>query len=126
MKVTMGEPLLEARDLRKTFREGPEEVNVLRGASLSLNAGEVVALEGPSGSGKSTLLCILGCILTPTSGELIVAGERITRRTDLGSVRRRHLGFVFQQFNLLPALSAYENVEYALRLRRTRSREVKA
>ncbi len=110
-------PTLEARDIRKTFTEGRSKVEVLKGASLTLRAGEVTALEGPSGSGKSTLLCILGCVLTPTSGTLRIAGEEVGRRTDLARVRRDRLGFVFQQFNLSPALNARDNVAYALRLR---------
>jgi putative ABC transport system ATP-binding protein len=109
--------VLEAHGICKTFREGRESVAVLRGASLSLHPGEVVALEGPSGSGKSTLLCILGCILTATSGELTVGGERVTSRSNLPKLRSEQLGFVFQQFNLIPSLSALDNVAYALRLR---------
>jgi putative ABC transport system ATP-binding protein len=109
--------VLEAHGICKTFREGRESVEVLRGASLSLHPGEVVALEGPSGSGKSTLLCILGCILTATSGELSVGGERVTNRSNLPKLRSEQLGFVFQQFNLIPSLSALDNVAYALRLR---------
>lgn len=110
-------PVLEAHDIRKTFREGSETVEVLRGASLSLFPGQVVALEGPSGSGKSTLLCILGCVLTATSGRLVIGGAEVTDKTDLAALRRDKLGFVFQQFNLLPALSALDNVAYALRLK---------
>ena len=113
----MSDIVLAAHDIRKTFTEGRETVEVLRGASLELRAGEVVALEGPSGSGKSTMLCILGCVLTATSGTLAVGGETVTSRTDLARLRRERLGFVFQQFNLIPALSALENVEYALNLK---------
>lgn len=112
----MRDPVLFAHDIRKTFTEGRESVDVLRGASLALHAGEVATLEGPSGSGKSTLLCILGCVLTATSGRLVVGGEEIGPRTDLARVRRERLGFVFQQFNLIPALTAVENVAYPLRL----------
>jgi putative ABC transport system ATP-binding protein len=108
---------LEAHDIRKTFREGREEVEVLRGASLALQHGQVAALEGPSGSGKSTLLCILGCLLTPCSGSLTIEGQSVTAATDLPRLRRECLGFVFQQFNLLPPLSVLDNVAYALRLR---------
>lgn len=111
------QPTLEALDIRKTFLEGRSHVEVLKGATLRLHPGEVVALEGPSGSGKSTLLCILGCVLTPSAGRLRIAGEEIGSRTDLARVRRDRLGFVFQQFNLSPALSARDNVAYALRLR---------
>ncbi len=109
--------VVEARAITKSFTEGRERVDVLHGIDLTLQAGEIVTLEGRSGSGKTTLLSIVGCILTPTAGELSLAGERIHARTDLTDVRRRLLGFVFQQFNLFPALSARENVEYALNLR---------
>jgi putative ABC transport system ATP-binding protein len=122
----MNMPVLLAHDIRKTFTEGRERVDVLRGASLALSAGEVAMLEGPSGSGKSTLLCILGCVLTATSGRLVIAGEEIDTRTDLARVRREHLGFVFQQFNLLPALTAVENVAYPLRLRGVRKDRAEA
>jgi putative ABC transport system ATP-binding protein len=113
----MKTPVLEARSIHKTFQEGRETVEVLRSASLALYPGEVASLEGPSGSGKSTLLCILGCVLTATSGELFIAGDAIGPRTDLARIRRDHLGFVFQQFNLIPPLSALDNVAYALRLK---------
>jgi putative ABC transport system ATP-binding protein len=108
-----------AEDVTKTFREGRETVSVLRGASLHLARGEVVTLEGPSGSGKTTLLSILGCLLGATGGRVEIAGESLdaTRPARLQAVRRRHIGFVFQQFNLFPALSALENVEYALNLK---------
>jgi putative ABC transport system ATP-binding protein len=111
--------VIEVRDVFKVFEEGSERVEVLRGVSMDVAAGEVVALEGPSGSGKTTLLSIMGCILTPTSGELRVAGEAVDLRrpSRLRLVRRRDIGFVFQQFNLFPALSALENVEYSLNVR---------
>jgi putative ABC transport system ATP-binding protein len=114
-----------AEDVTKTFREGKETVEVLRGASLSLAAGEVVALEGPSGSGKTTFLSILGCLLTATSGQVTIAGETLdgARPDQAQAVRRRHIGFVFQQFNLFPALTAAENVEYALNLKGVGGRE---
>jgi putative ABC transport system ATP-binding protein len=110
---------LAAEDVTKTFREGRETVTVLKGASLHVAPGEVLALEGPSGSGKTTLLSILGCLLSATSGKVEVAGQAVdaTKPAKLQAVRRRHIGFVFQQFNLFPALSALENVEYALNLK---------
>jgi putative ABC transport system ATP-binding protein len=110
---------LVAEDVTKTFREGRETVTVLKGASLHLAPGEVLALEGPSGSGKTTLLSILGCLLSATSGRVEVAGKPVdaTKPAKLQAVRRQHIGFVFQQFNLFPALSALENVEYALNLK---------
>jgi putative ABC transport system ATP-binding protein len=113
---------LSAEDVVKVFDEGAQKVEVLRGVSLSVGAGEVVALEGPSGSGKTTLLSILGCILTPTRGRVTVAGERADDASarKLRDIRRRSIGFVFQQYNLFPALSALENVEYALNVKGTR------
>jgi putative ABC transport system ATP-binding protein len=108
-----------AENVTKTFQEGRESVTVLKGASLKVEAGEVVALEGPSGSGKTTFLSILGCLLGASSGSVEIAGERVdaARAGKLQAVRRRHIGFVFQQFNLFPALTALENVEYALNLK---------
>lgn len=111
--------VLQVKDIRKTFEEGTQKVEVLKGVSMEVAPGEVVALEGPSGSGKTTLLSIMGCILTPTSGDVHVAGERVPLEEPgrLREVRRRSIGFVFQQFNLFPALSALENVEYALNVK---------
>jgi putative ABC transport system ATP-binding protein len=111
--------VLQAHDVTKVFREGRETVSVLNGASLVVERGEVVALEGPSGSGKTTFLSILGCILTPTSGRVVIDGTEVDpKRADrLPEIRKRSIGFVFQQFNLFPALTARENVEYALNIK---------
>jgi putative ABC transport system ATP-binding protein len=101
----MRRTVLAVEEVTKVFEEGRQRVLVLRGITMDVAAGEVVALEGPSGSGKTTLLSIAGCILTPTSGEVEVAGRRV-RRADgaaLREVRRRSIGFVFQQYNLFPA-----------------------
>ena len=118
--------VLEARHIEKTFAEGREPVRVLNGISLEAERGEIVALEGPSGSGKTTLLSILGCILTPSAGEVIVDGQRVAADESLlPAVRRKSIGFVFQQFNLFPALTARENVEYALNLKGCRSRDAR-
>ena len=107
--------VLEARLVRKTFEEGSQRVEVLRGVSLDVSAGEIVSLEGPSGSGKTTLLSIMGCILTPSAGEIHIAGRKISGDdAALREARRRSIGFVFQQFNLFPALTALENIIYAL------------
>ena len=108
----------------KVFDEGSQKVEVLRGVTMEVARGEVVALEGPSGSGKTTLLSIMGCILTPTSGRVDVGGTPVdARRPDmLRAVRRRSIGFVFQQYNLFPALTALENVEYALNVKGVRGR----
>ncbi|MDR3639113.1 MAG: ABC transporter ATP-binding protein [Isosphaeraceae bacterium] len=120
--------VLEAADVVKTFREGSESVAVLKGASLTLQRGEIVALEGPSGSGKTTFLTILGCMLTPTSGRVAIDGREVdpSRPDRLPSYRRTSIGFVFQQFNLFPALTAAENVEYALNLRGTKGKPAQA
>jgi len=119
--------VIQAREIRKSFQEGRGEVNVLNGVSLSLDSGEVTALEGPSGSGKTTLLSILGCILTPSSGELVIDGISVDPKKPNGlpGIRRRSIGFVFQQYNLFPALSALENVEYALNIKGLRGAQAR-
>src|ERR1700737_791841 len=101
--------ILQATHIEKSFTEGRETSAVLQGIDFEVERGEIVSLEGPSGSGKTTFLSILGCILTPTRGDLVIDGERVDQRR-LSSIRRRSLGFVFQQFNLFPSLSAVENV----------------
>jgi putative ABC transport system ATP-binding protein len=118
-------PALTLQDVRKTYGSGDTEVVALDHASLDVAGDEMVALVGPSGSGKTTLLSIMGCILTPTSGELEVAGARVRRADEAGlrEVRRRSIGFVFQQYNLFPALTALENVEYSLNVRGLGGRE---
>jgi putative ABC transport system ATP-binding protein len=115
----MNPSVLQVADIRKTFEEGAQKVEVLKGVSMEVAPGEVVALEGPSGSGKTTLLSIMGCILTPSSGDVRVAGLSVPQDQParLREVRRRSIGFVFQQFNLFPALTALENVEYALNVK---------
>lgn len=111
--------VLEAHDIVKDYQEGRNAVRILHGLSLELNPGEVVALEGPSGSGKTTLLQILGCILSPTEGNVRIAGEAAPadQPERLASLRKRHIGFVFQQYNLFPSLNAVENVQYALQIK---------
>jgi putative ABC transport system ATP-binding protein len=108
-----GMALIEARELTKTYVMGDQTVHALRGVSLDIPEGEFVAIMGASGSGKSTLMNILGCLDLPTSGEYRLAGEEVeTMAPDqLASIRNRRIGFVFQQFNLLPRTSAAENVE---------------
>jgi putative ABC transport system ATP-binding protein len=104
--------VLEARDLAKVYGEGGAAVRALDGASIAVRRGEIVAIMGPSGSGKSTMLHLLGALETPSSGEISLGGERYDGLDDAGltRVRRDRIGFVFQFFNLLPSLSAEENV----------------
>ena len=103
-------------DVRRTFRRGPVEVRAVDGVDLSIESGEFIAIEGPSGSGKSTLLQLLGGLERPTSGRLLFAGDELSRRSDpeLTRFRARDVGFVFQHFNLIPTLTAKENVQAAL------------
>ena len=109
----MTAPLVEIRDLRKTYDVGGEKVHALDGVSLTVSKGEFVAIMGSSGSGKSTMLNILGCLDVPTSGVYLLEGTPVSSRSrsDLAGVRNAKLGFVFQNFNLLPRTSALENVE---------------
>ena len=119
VRSVMSEKVLAVDGVVKIFEEGRQRVEVLKGVSMEVEPGEVVALEGPSGSGKTTLLSIMGCILSPTSGEVRSRGARAPRGRGgaSASVRRRSIGFVFQQYNLFPALTALENVEYALNVK---------
>lgn len=114
-----GGTVLEARDITKVYRSGAGDVTPLKGVNIDLTAGELTLLMGPSGSGKTTLLSILGFILTPTSGRLRMAGYAVDklRAEAMADLRRRHVGFVFQAYNLVPTLTAMENVMLALDLR---------
>jgi putative ABC transport system ATP-binding protein len=108
--------VIELRDVRKTYRMGEVDVQPLRGVSVSVARGELVAIQGASGSGKTTLLNIIGCLDRPTSGSYVLEGRDVSRlsKDELAAVRHRTFGFVFQQFNLLGRTSALENVELPL------------
>ena len=126
------EPLVRLSKVAKEYACGPSAVRAVRGVSLTLERGEFVLLHGPSGSGKTTLLSIMGCLLKPTSGRVFVRGQDVTEmgETELPKLRLEHIGFIFQTFNLFPALSAMENVKLALQLKgygwRERRREAQA
>ncbi|MFM7710561.1 MAG: ABC transporter ATP-binding protein [Ferruginibacter sp.] len=110
------EPVIQLAEIRKSYFMGNHELEVLKGVTTQILKNEYVALMGPSGSGKSTLMNILGCLDTPTSGTYILNGNEVSRMHDdeLASIRNQEIGFVFQQFNLLPRLTAAENVALPL------------
>lgn len=111
-------PLVEIENLSKVYRKGSQDVPVLRDLDLTVDAGEFVALMGPSGSGKTTLLNLIAGIDRPTSGVIRVGGEELAKlsRTKLAAWRARHVGYIFQLYNLIPVLTAFENVELPLLL----------
>ncbi|HET7292110.1 MAG TPA: ABC transporter ATP-binding protein [Vicinamibacteria bacterium] len=108
--------MIEMKQIRKVYSTGKVEVEALRGVDLEIGSNEYVAIVGPSGSGKSTLMNIVGCLDTPTSGEYVLSGERVggLDRNRLAEIRNKRIGFVFQNFNLLPYATALENVELPL------------
>ena len=120
--------LIRVRDLDKTYRRGGEEIHVLQGLNLDVESGEFIAFMGPSGSGKTTLLNLLGGLDVPTRGSISVAGDEITHMSSsrLTEWRARHVGFIFQMYNLIPVLTAFQNVELPLlltKLSRTERKE---
>jgi putative ABC transport system ATP-binding protein len=124
----MTEAILDAADVVKFLGRGAGRVEALKGVSLTVTGGELTLLMGPSGSGKTTLLSILGCMLTPTSGTVRVAGLSTAGAgpEDLAKLRREHIGFVFQSYHLFPTLSALDNVRLALDVRGESTRASRA
>ena len=119
----MTEPVLEGVDVVQFLGQGAGQVQALRGVSLSLAGGQLTLLMGPSGSGKTTLLSVLGCMLTPTEGTVRVRGRSTAgaRPGDLAKLRRDHIGFIFQSYQLFPTLTALDNVRLALDVRGERA-----
>jgi putative ABC transport system ATP-binding protein len=111
----MSKPIIEVRDLRKIYHVGEVDVHALRGVNLTVEAGELLCVVGPSGSGKSTLFHILGGLTPPTSGQVLIGGRDLSRLSDAErtELRKRMVGFVFQKYNLLPTLSAADNIAIA-------------
>ena len=116
---TIDAPVIEATGITKDLGAGASQVRALDGVSLAIAGGELTLLMGPSGSGKTTLLSILGCMLTPTEGEVRILGRAVAgaRPSQLAELRRDHIGFIFQNYHLLPTLSALDNVRLALDVR---------
>ncbi|MBI5454376.1 MAG: ABC transporter ATP-binding protein [Deltaproteobacteria bacterium] len=111
--------ILEAKGLTKVYEEGAVRVKAVDSVTLTVDRGAVLLVMGPSGSGKTTLLSMMGCILHPTDGEVVVDGKTVSKlkESELPDIRKKYFGFVFQAFNLFPSLTAVENVELVLRLK---------
>jgi putative ABC transport system ATP-binding protein len=111
-------PLLELKQVKKIYKLGKIEVPALRGIDLTVDEGEFTTVFGPSGSGKTTLLNMIGCLDTPTEGDIYLNSHKISElsKKELAMTRRHNIGFIFQSYNLIPVLTAFENVEFAIRL----------
>src|SRR5256885_13188917 len=116
--MTTGTPTIQLEHIQRTYKLGKTLVPAVRDASVDFHRGEFTALAGPSGSGKTTLLNIIGCIDKPDAGRLIINGEDVTKLAlhRLAGLRNKYFGYVFQTFNLIAVLTAYENIEYPLLL----------
>jgi putative ABC transport system ATP-binding protein len=110
--ATMKEDLIQVQELTKSYGAGEAEVLALHGVNVTIGRGEYIAIMGPSGSGKSTLMNILGCLDRPTSGSYLLDGQDVSRlsKNELATIRNQKIGFIFQSFNLLPRMSAFDNV----------------
>jgi putative ABC transport system ATP-binding protein len=119
--------MIKVENVTKDYTVGQTVVHALRGVSLSIEKGEFMSIAGPSGSGKTTLLNLIGCLDKATSGEIYIVGEAVSSKNkkELALLRRQRLGFVFQSFNLIPVLNAYENVSFALSLLGINGTEIK-
>jgi putative ABC transport system ATP-binding protein len=119
--------MIKVEKVTKDYTVGQIKVHALRGVSLEIGKGEFLSIAGPSGSGKTTLLNLIGCLDKATSGEIYIVGEAVSSKNkkELALLRRQRLGFVFQSFNLIPVLNAYENVSFALSLLGTNGSEIK-
>jgi len=119
--------MIEVRDIVKDYRSGETLVHALRGLSIDIEKGEFTSIAGPSGSGKTTLLNLIGCIDSADGGEILISGQKVSgmNKKDLAAFRRENLGFIFQTFNLIPVLTAYENVAFALNLLKLGDGEVR-
>ncbi len=125
--MTEASPIVKLDNVKKIYRQGSVDVPALRGLSLEIEKGEFTAISGPSGSGKSTALNLIGALDTPTSGEVYLEGNNLATlsRSVLSRMRRDRIGFVFQAYNLIPVLTAYENAELVLALQGTSASERK-
>ena len=121
----MSDVVVECRRIARVYGEGSVEVHALRGIDLELRSGEFVSMAGPSGSGKSTLLNVVGALDRPTTGEVLIDGEKLIdmSKSELADLRLHKIGFVFQAYNLIPVLSARENVEFIMQLQGVAARE---
>jgi putative ABC transport system ATP-binding protein len=119
--------MIKVENVTKDYTVGQTKVHALRGVSLEIEKGEFLSIAGPSGSGKTTLLNLIGCLDKATSGEIYIAEQAVSSKNkkELALLRRQHLGFVFQSFNLIPVLNAYENVSFALSLLGINGSEIK-
>ena len=119
--------MISVKDVKRVYQTGETEVNALRGVSLDIEQGEFMSIAGPSGSGKTTLLNLIGCIDKMDGGEISIKGEAVSKmkKKEKTNFRRKNLGFIFQTYNLIPVLTAYENVAFVLSLLNLNEKEIR-